>query len=197
MFSHQVLFSVVAVILTLVGYAPYLWDVLKKKTEPHVFTWFVFTIAGVIAYALQVFGGAGVGSWSLLVACVISFVIFLLSLRVGNKHIAFSDIFFLLLSLVALYLWLVVKQPILSAILATSVELLGFLPTVRKSWNSPYSETLFMYEVCVVRFGVSVFSLESLNILTLLYPAAWLITNVAFVAFLIARRKAVSGLKSI
>lgn len=191
MLQTQILISILAVVLTVLGYVPYLNDIRKKKTKPHAFTWFVFTIAGSIAYALQVFGGGGVGTWSLLVAVLICFLIFLLSLRLGTKYIKPSDVVFLVLSLLALFLWLVVKQPVWSAVLATAVEILGFVPTIRKSWNNPYSETLFTYEVCTVRYGVSILSLQKLNILTVLYPVAWLIANFIFTIILIVRRRVI------
>ncbi len=189
--DYKIIISSVAVILTFVGYIPYIRDVLQKKTKPHAFTWFVWTLAGSIAYGLQVVGGAGVGSWALLAACIVCFLIFILSLRIGNKDITLSDFIFLILSLVSLVLWLVAKQPVWSVILATFVEILGFAPTVRKSWNKPWSETLFTYEVCVVRHGISILALQQFNILTLLYPVAWTIANLFFSIFLIIRRRQV------
>jgi uncharacterized protein with PQ loop repeat len=59
---YKIIISVIVVILTFVGYVPYVIDILKKKTTPHAFTWFIFSLAGGIGCALQVFGGAGVGS---------------------------------------------------------------------------------------------------------------------------------------
>lgn len=190
--SYKIIISIIAVILTFVGYVPYIQDVIKKKTKPHAFTWFVWTLAGSIAYGLQVFGGAGVGSWALLSACITCFFIFVLSLRIGNKDITTSDIIFLILALFSLLLWIVAKQPVWSVILATTVELLGFVPTIRKSWNKPYSETLFTYEVCIFRHGISIIALQQFNILTLLYPVAWTVANIIFTIILIIRRQVIS-----
>lgn len=187
--QYRIILSVVTIVLTFIGYAPYFRDILKKKTTPHVFTWFILTLAGFITYGLQVVGGGGVGSWSLLAATLIAFVFFLYALKAGKKNITLSDIFFLLLALVALFMWLVVKQPVWSVILITSAEILGFVPTVRKSWNQPYSETLSTYEIFIVRLGLSVFALEKINILTALYPIAWTAVNIFFSIFLIIRRK--------
>jgi len=190
--DFKIIISITAVILTFVGYVPYVLDVIKRKTKPHAFTWFVWTLAGSIAYGLQVLGGAGVGSWALLAACITCFIIFLLSLRIGDRDIVYSDVIFLLLSLVSLFLWLVVKQPVWSVILVTLVELLGFVPTVRKSWNKPHTETLFTYEVCVFRHGISIIALQQFNILTLLYPISWTLANLIFTIILIMRRKAIA-----
>ncbi len=187
--NYKIIISSLVVVLTFVGYVPYILDIIKKKTKPHVFTWLIFTLAGGTAYALQVFGGAGVGSWGLLMAVIACFIIFLLSLGVGNKDITRLDFIFLFLSLFALFLWIVVKQPIWSAILATSVEILGFAPTIRKSWNKPHSETLWSYEIAFFRHGISILALEKFNILTVLYPVAWIVLNLIFCIFLIIRRK--------
>ena len=187
--DYQTTLSTVAVVLTFVGYVPYVSDILKGKTKPHSFTWFVWAFVGGIVFALQVFGGAGVGSWSILAGTVICVVIFFLSLRIGKKDIQHSDIVFLGLSLVALFLWLVVKQPVWSIILITAVDFTAFVPTVRKSWNNPHTETLFTYEIFVLRHGLSVFALQQINILTALNPIAWVFANLLFSMILVVRRK--------
>jgi hypothetical protein len=191
MFYFKVVISLVTIVLLFVGYLPYIKDVLNKKISPHAFTWFVWTLAGGIAYALQVVGGAGVGSWALLGAVIICFVIFILSLRVGNKDITISDIFFLILALVSLYLWLVVDEPRLAVIFATSAEILGIVPTIRKSWNKPYSENLWAYEIAVLRHGLSILALQQFNLLTVLYPASWTIVCLLFTGLLLMRRRAI------
>ena len=181
--------SLIVVVLTFVGYVPYVKDIILKKTTPHAFTWFVFTLAGFIGYFLQVFGGAGVGAWGLLTACVFCLVIFILSLWHGERDIKKIDIVFLILSIASLFLWLVVKQPVWSVILAVIVEVLGIVPTIRKSWNKPYSETLSNYEVASFRHGLSIFALQKFNILTVLYPVSWTLVNIIFSTILIVRRK--------
>jgi hypothetical protein len=185
----QTIISVTAVVLTIGGYVPYLHDVLRKKTYPHSFTWFVAALAGFIAYGLQVFGGGGIGSWPLFVASAMSLIVFLLSLRTGDKDIVRSDVVFLVLSLISLFLWLVVKQPVWSVILINTVEVLGFVPTVRKSWNRPYSETLFTYELSILRQALTVLALQAINILTALTPITWVTVNVVITAILIVRRR--------
>ncbi len=189
--EFKALVSIVVVILTFIGYAPYIRDILKKKTTPHVFTWFSVSLTAFIAYGLQVVGGAGIGAWPMLVIAAICVTVFLLSLRNGTKDITKSDVLFLVLSLIALFLWLVVKQPVWSVLLITASEILSFVPTMRKSWIKPYSETLALYQISMFRHGLSILALEKLNILTALYPAAWALTNVVITAILLIRRRQV------
>lgn len=181
--------GVVAVVLTFIGYTPYLRDLLKDKTKPHIFSWLIWTIADLIIFALQVSAGAGLGSLVTLTVGIISFLIFILGFRKGNKDIKKIDIVFLVLALLALPIWLVVKQPVLSIILLSTIDMLGFAPTVRKSWNAPYSETLSFYLITTVRHGLSVMALANYNIITVLFPATWVIANAIFSVILIIRRR--------
>lgn len=185
----KTIISIIAVLLTFIGYAPYVRDTISGKTKPHVYTWFIWGLVTAIAYGLQVSAGAGVGSWVTLAVAIISFFIFALGLRNGKKDITRADTGFFILSFVALFLWLVVKQPVLSVIFVSSIDLLGFVPTIRKSWNKPYSETLFSYELNTFRHGLSVLALQRYSIVTWLYPVSWVFANGLFSVILIIRRK--------
>ncbi len=183
--------SIITVILTFVGYFPYIRDTLKGKTTPHIYTWFIWALVTAIAFGLQVQAGAGVGSWvtaSIVIAC---FSVFLLGLQSGKKDITKLDTLFLILSFIALFLWLIAKQPVLSVILVSLTDMLGFIPTIRKSWNKPHSETLFLYELNTFRHGLSILALQQYSIVTWLYPATWAIANGLFSVMLIIRRKQV------
>jgi len=187
----KTIIGIIAVVLSIIGYIPYLRDTLKKKTTPHVYTWFIWGFVTAIAYALQVSAGAGVGSWVTLAVVIISFVIFILGMRNGKKDITTIDTVFFVLSFAALFLWLIAKQPILSVILVSTIDMLGFVPTIRKSWNKPYSETLFSYELNSFRHGLSLLALQQYSVVTWLYPVTWTLANVLFSLMLIIRRKQV------
>lgn len=185
----KTIISGIVIALTLAGYIPYIRDILKRKTKPHAFTWFSVALTAGVAYGLQVVGGAGVGAIPMLAVSAICVLVFVLSLFYGTKDIKKADILFLLLSLVALYLWLVVKQPLWSIVLITLSEVLGYIPTIRKSWHDPYSETLSLYEISMFRHALAILALEKINILTALYPTAWAATNLGITIMLIMRRR--------
>ncbi len=186
------LFGIISIVVASISYIPYFRDIFKNKTKPHLFSWFIFSITTGIIFALQMKGGAGVGGWITLILTFIFFIIFLLSFKYGTKDIKWIDIIFLILALLAIPIWLIAKQPVISVILLTSIDMLGFAPTVRKSWNNPYSETLSMYTVTIFRYILVFPSLETYNLLTLLFPIVWLIANTVLVIVLVYRRKIVS-----
>src|SRR5579871_4499585 len=111
MINIKTIIGVTTVILTFAGYTPYVRDTLKGKTIPHVYTWFIWGFVTAIAYGIQVIGGAGVGSWVTLAVVVCCLFICLLGLKYGKKIITFADTIFFILALLALFLWLIVKQP--------------------------------------------------------------------------------------
>jgi hypothetical protein len=181
--------GIIAVILVFIGYAPYLRDVIKGKTKPHVYSWIIWTLETAIIAALQISAGAGAGAWVSLAVVVLGIFVLILGIRNGKRDITIIDTIFFLLSFVALFLWLVIKQPVLSVILVSTVDILGFVPTIRKSWNKPHSETLFSYELGAFRHGLSILALQQYSIITWLNPVAWAIANILFSAILIIRRK--------
>ncbi len=184
----------IAVILTFVGYVPYIRDVFKGKTIPHVYSWFLWGFVTFIAFGVQFSSGAGAGAYVTLAAALLCTVVCIIGLtRKGKKDISTTDTMFFILAFIALGFWLIAKQPLISAILATTTDLLGFAPTIRKSWNKPYTETLSFYLLNTVRFILAAFALQMYTIPTALYPIAWIFGNGLFGLLLIVRRKQVGN----
>jgi len=189
MADYKLLVSIIAITLTFIGYAPYIKDIFKGKTRPHIFSWLIWGIVTATIFALQVSAGAGLGALVTLSVSLISWFIFFKSFKNGEKNIKRVDIIFLIMALVAIPLWLTIKQPVLSIILLSTIDMLAFAPTIRKSWNLPYSETLSLYVITTFRHMLSIIALEQYNIITYLFPATWVIANAFFSILLIVRRK--------
>lgn len=167
----------------------YVKDILQKKTVPHSFTFFIWGFVGIITWGLQVYGGAGLGAWVTLAASMILIFIFFLSLKYGEKNITRLDIFFLAVALIALFLWIFAKQPILSVILLVAVDAIGYGPTMRKVWKKPREELLLTWEITAVRNILSVLALQSFNVLTFLSPVVCAFMNICLSMIIIIRRK--------
>jgi hypothetical protein len=181
--------ATIAILLTFVGYVPYIRDTIRHKTTPHIYTWFTWGFVTAIAFGLQVTHQAGPGAYVTLAAAIICFIIFGFGIRQGSKNVTKSDTVFFALSIVALVLWLFAKQPILSVILVSTVDMLAFMPTIRKSWHKPHEETLISYLLNMFRFCLALLALDRYTLVTSLYPATWVMANGVFCVYLIARRK--------
>ncbi len=46
--------AILAVLLTFAGYIPYTKDILKGKTKPHLFSWFLWSFVTAIVFCVTV-----------------------------------------------------------------------------------------------------------------------------------------------
>jgi hypothetical protein len=169
--------AIVAALLAIAGNVPYLMDILKKRVQPHAYTWFVWSIVSCIVFFGQLAKGAGIGALPTGASEIFTIIIFLFSLRYGFKHITKMDTFFLCLALAGLVPWVLTKDPTISVIIAVAIDLTAFVPTLRKTWREPTTETPLLYGTNVLRHVLALFSLQSYNIATTLHSVAMIITN--------------------
>lgn len=186
----KTLLGFTAIGLTFIGYIPYFKDIIKGKTKPHLYSWFLWFLVTGIVFALQYTGGAGIGSFVTLTVSLMCAIVIGLSFKYGvNRDVKLIDAVFILLALAALGFWLIAKQPVISTILSTTIDLFGFAPTIRKSWNKPHTETLSFYAITSFRFLITILSISHYSIVTALYPTAWLFGNGLFALMLLIRRR--------
>lgn len=185
--------STIAVCLTFIAYVPYYRDILKGKTHPHVYSWSLWGLLTVLLVALQIEGGAGPATWVTAAAGLLCIGVVFLGLRNGKRDITTSDTVVAILSLIAIGFWLIADQPVISIILVIIADGLAFIPTIRKSWHKPYSETLSLYVTNAVRFFLALAAVETYTFLAVSWIAFWATGNALFSIMLAIRRKQVKG----
>lgn len=185
----KMIIAIIAAILAFIGNVPYLIDVIKQKVKPHPYTWFVWTIVSCIVFFGQLAKGAGVGAIPTAAAEIFTIIIFLFSLRYGFNYITRTDTFFLIIALLGIIPWVLTKDPTVSVIIAVSIDFVGFMPTLRKTWRHPKTEAPLLYGMNVLRHILMLFSLQAYNIATTLHSIAMIITNSAMTAFIVIPRK--------
>lgn len=192
MTDYKALLGVIAIVISVFGYVPYFRDIISDKTKPHAFSWLVWGVLNAIAFAGQVHGKGGAGTWAVGVTAVVLFAIFILSLIKGEKNIKLFDWFCLGGAALSLVLWAITNQPLVSIALITIIDAFGFLPTVRKAYKKPRQETLITYEINTVKYVLVVLALQNYTLLTTLFPFAVAIMNAMFVGMLIVRRQSLA-----
>jgi hypothetical protein len=185
--------SAVAVFLTFVAYIPYYRDILKGKTHPHVYSWSLWGLLTVLLVALQIKGGAGPATWVTAAAGLLCLGVVILGLKNGKKDITRSDTIIAILSLIAMGFWLVANQPVISIILVIIADGLAFIPTVRKSWHQPYTETLSLYVTNALRFFLALAAVQAYTFLSTSWILFWATGNALFSIMLYVRRKQIKA----
>ncbi len=181
--------GVIATIIGVSSFYPYLRDVFKHKTQPHTYTWLIWTILQVTGVLAMYTTGAGIGALTLAVGAIFCGYIFILSLKYGSKNITTFDTLCLIGALISITVYFFMHDAVLAVILITVIDLVGFLPTMRKAYSEPYSETLSMYALFFVSSGFNLVAIGVYSITTTLYPATIMFTNLLCCLILWSRRR--------
>lgn len=189
--------GLLASVIGLVSAYPYLSDVVRRKTKPHLFTWFVWGILTGIAFLAQVSRQAGAGSWITALTVVNCFVVVGLAIPYGEKDIKRVDWVCLGGAVAGLLLWGFTSDPLMAVVIVTVVDLIAYLPTLRKAYYKPHEETAVFFFMSIWKFGLGVVAVRNYSLVTCLFPAAVVVFNVVFVATLMARRRTLASQSSI
>jgi hypothetical protein len=182
--------GLIAVIMAVIGVVPYVLDIIRGKTKPHLYTYLVWTIVASIIFAGQVVAGAGPGAWTTAVLVLMAGTCLVLSFKYGTEDVTTLDKFFLAGALVSMIPWVLTKDPVISVLLATTIDILATLPTIRKTYNNPWTETLFSWAFSVPRQFLVIAAISVYSVTTLAYPIGILIANSVVVGIIVLRRRA-------
>lgn len=182
------IFSILAAIIGVVAFVPYVRDIYSGKTTPHIYTWLVWLITQSIAVAGAFKGGGGL-VLNLFVGLFFVFLIFLLSLKKGTKNITRSDTVILVGALISVFVYLQLDQPLLAVLMVSLIDLLGYVPTFRKTYEEPWSETVGAWIAFAISNVFAIVALKEYNLLTFTYLATITLANVTVVLICVLRKK--------
>lgn len=177
-----------ATALAVYTYIPYFVGIYHGQTRPHVFSWIVWSLILGINATAQVLEGAGAGAWITVFETLASLTVAGIALKYGEKNIARSDKYSFLAALAAIPLWYITADPLWSTILVTIICVIGFWPTLRKSWIAPRSEVAQTYLLSGPAYALSLAALENITLTTAFYPSVLMTVNTSFAAMLLMRR---------
>lgn len=192
--SYKEISSAVAVLITLVAFYPYLRGVLQNSIRPHVFSWVIWATTTLVVFLAQVQSHGGVGAWPIGLSGIITAAIAVLAyLKRADVSITRLDWLFLITAMASLPLWYLTSDPMWAVIVLTAVDILGFGPTLRKTYNSPHSESLLFFSLFALRNSLVILALESYSVATVLFPAAVAVACVFVMIQIVVRRGVVTA----
>jgi hypothetical protein len=192
-FYHQI-FGLTSFCIGLWGTSVYLLSIFRGQTKPHVYTHLVWGIISAIAFFAQVYDNAGPGAWAIGLTAAACLFQSGLALKYGEKNITVTDKIALGTSFIAIAAWVITKDPLLSVVLASLIDVVAFYPTFRKSWLKPWEENLTAYNIANVKLALSIIAISHFSMTTVFYPAFCFAVNALFVAGCLWRRQALKSL---
>lgn len=191
---YKEILSIVAIVLTMAAFVPYILKIIRGTTRPHVFSWIIWGATTLIVFLAQLQGGGGVGAWPIGVSASITlFVALLAYVKRADLTITKTDWIFFISAMFSLPLWYLTTDPLWAVVILTTVDVLGFGPTVSKAYRLPHSESLLFFSVFAVRNIIVIMALENYSLTTVLFPASITIACMLLVAMVAYRRRAIAA----
>jgi len=167
-------FVIIGGVLTLIGSSGYAIDTLKGKTQPNRVTWFLWSLAPLIAFAAQIAQGVGLRSLMTFMTGFGPLMVFVASLvnRQAFWKASRLDYACASLSIVALLGWALTRSGDLAIGFSIVADLTAGLPTIVKAWREPETEDARFF----LLYAVSA-------VITLLTITVWNFANAAWPVF--------------
>lgn len=163
--------------ISIIANGAYILDTIRGKTKPNRVTWFMWALAPLVGGSISLFSGADPWVTSrVILAGVLPGIVFLSSFvdRQAYWKLTAFDVACGILSLLAFALWFQTRQSAFAILLAILADLLASVPTFRKIWKFPETETVFTYVLYAASF-----------IVVLPAITVWDVENAAFPVYLI------------
>src|SRR5674476_217910 len=173
MFEYLVIIAAVA---SLLAAFVYIRSMFVGGTKPNRISWLMWAIAPLIATAAALSNGVGWAVLPVFMAGFSPFLIFIASFFAKKAYWKPSTFDYVcgVLSAFALFIWWLTKNPNIAIIFAISSDALASIPTLRKAWTNPETESIWPF--IIGTFGAA----SSLAVATL-----WIFSEYAFPSYLI------------
>jgi hypothetical protein len=172
-------FVFLAAALSVFGSASYIRDTLRGTTSPHRVTWGLWALEGILAFIVEIQQHVGLASIMTLALGLIPLVVLLASFK--NPHAVWRidavDISCGVVSLAGLVFWAVVNEPTIALVSFVAADFIAALPTYRKSWSSPESETPRVFVMGAVNTGITLLTPKNFTTAGALFPGVIMLTD--------------------
>lgn len=190
---YKEIFSAIAIALTFIAFLPYIRSIIQEETKPHVFSWIIWGFTTFIVFLAQVEDSGGIGAWPIGVSGVITlYVAFLAYIKKSDITITKTDWLFLIMAMASLPFWYFSSNPLWAVAILTTVDVIGFGPTIRKSYNHPFEEQVTFFAIFAIRNLLVIIALEHYSVTTVLFPAVISAVCVMLIFMITYRRRVLS-----
>ena len=162
--------GIIAGVLALVGYIPYIYSIFKGITKPNRATWIIWTIVGgLLAFSYAAEGDSN-AIWLPIGYFVGPLIVAILSIWYGYTEWTRVDKVCLLIAIISIVPWVLSKDATITLVINVLIDASGAIPTLVKTYKEPETEDLTAWAIFAIANTLQLFALSYLDI-TVLYPA--------------------------
>lgn len=166
-------FVILGAVIGSIGIAFYLRDTLRGDTRPNRVTWLMWSVAPLLAFAVEVHEGVGLQSLMTFTVGFLPLLVFVASFhnRHGYWRIGPLDYLCGVVSAVGLAVWLVTRHGTVAIAASIASDALAALPTLLKSWKEPASESVSAYLSSALNAGITLLTIRTWTTAYVAFPA--------------------------
>lgn len=165
-------FVFLGALILLLGSIQYFIETLQGKVKPNRVTWFLWSLAPLIAFSAQIQQGVGIQSLLTLMYGLFPAIIFIASFvnKEAYWQITRFDIFCGSLSVVGLILWQITQVGNIAIIFSIAADGLAALPTFVKSYRAPETENYMPYLASSISAAITLLTIKSWSFAEYSFP---------------------------
>ena len=179
--------GIVAGVLAIVGYVPYIISILLGKTKPNRASWFIWALVGGLLAVSYIAEGDRNTIWLPISYFLGPLIVALLSLRYGYTTWTKIDTICIVAALISVIPWMLSHNAMFTLIINVLIDMMGAVPTIIKTHREPDTEDFTAWLIFFVANTLQVFAISEWG-LAALYPL-YLFVLAAMIVFLIVKDK--------
>ena len=181
---------IVGAVVNIAGVWGYIRDTISGKTKPNRVTWLMWSVIPAIAVVAAISKGVTWAVVPVAFAGLAPLLVFVVSFANRNAYwkLGAFDYFCGALSVAALVLWALTKDPIVAIGFSIASDWCASWPTYAKSWTSPETESGIAYTTGAFNALTGLLAVRSWTFPEYGFPL-YLLINSSVIAILVYRKR--------
>jgi hypothetical protein len=188
--------GIIAIILQISGFIPYILDIFKGKTKPERASFWIFSLLVGVALVAQLLDKITWAAALVLVSFLCVLTIAVLSLKYGYGKFHRRDTCSIILAIIGVIIWQVTSKPLVAIAMVILIDFSGFWLTLIKTWKAPNTETLFAWAASGVAGILAIIATQNYSAVQIAYLLYSAIANCLISLLIVYRRKSFSNTAS-
>ncbi|MFH2106571.1 MAG: hypothetical protein ABII22_04870 [Candidatus Micrarchaeota archaeon] len=178
--------GMIAGFISLIAFIPYIHSVLKSGKKPNRASWWIWTFAGILLTISHYSLGGHTTIWVPLTIILGPLAVAIISLKYGEGGWTTFDKCCIASVLVSVLVWFILG-PQFTLYINIAIDFLGALPTIRKVYRNPNSESLTAWSLFFIADFINLFAIQVWKLDVIIYPVYLTLLCVAVVSLILRR----------
>jgi uncharacterized protein with PQ loop repeat len=161
--------GIIAGVLALVGYIPYIYSIFKGVTKPNRATWIIWTVVGGLLAFSYLEEGDSNAIWLPLGYFIGPLFVAILSIWYGYSEWNRLDKICLGIALCSIVPWILSDDATITLLVNVLIDAAGAIPTLVKTYREPETEDLTAWAIFFIANTLQLFAISTLHI-SIVYP---------------------------